>query len=74
MAARSFRGMILKRSFYVFLTIMGIVILNFFLIHAMPGDPISNMVPRDPKFPEALKWDLMERFHLNASIEEKFVI
>ncbi len=74
MAARSFRGMILKRSVYVFLTIMGIVILNFFLIHAMPGDPISNMVPRDPKFPEALKWDLMERFHLNASIEEKFVI
>ncbi|HUU07741.1 MAG TPA: ABC transporter permease [Thermoplasmata archaeon] len=74
MASRSFRGMMMKRSLYVVLTIMGIVILNFFLIHALPGDPIGNMVPRDPKFPEALKWDLMERFHLNASIEEKFVI
>jgi peptide/nickel transport system permease protein len=66
--------MILKRCLYVFLTIIGIVILNFFLIHAMPGDPIGNMVPKDPKFPEALKYDLMERFHLNASIEEKFII
>ncbi len=74
MAYRSIRSMLLKRCLYVALTIFGIMVLNFLLVHAMPGDPINSMVPRDPKFNEAIKWDLMERFHLNASVGEKFVI
>ncbi len=75
MAARkSFRRMLLKRSFNVFLTIFGIITVNFLLVNMMPGDPIHNMVPRDPKFDDSIKWDLMEQFHMNASLPEKYVI
>lgn len=71
MARRSFRRMILKRLVNVFLTILGIMILNFFLIHLMPGDPIENMIPRSPKFDVSLKWNLAEKFHLNDSLPEQ---
>lgn len=71
--ARSFRKMLVKRSFNVVLTILGIMTLNFILIHAMPGEPILNMIPKDPKFNEALKWDLMEKFNLNDSIPEQYI-
>ncbi len=70
---KSFRRMVLKRSINVFLTIFGIITLNFFLIHFMPGDPIHNMIPRDPKFNPQVKWDLIEKFHLNDSLQEKYV-
>jgi peptide/nickel transport system permease protein len=47
------------------------MILNFCLIHFMPGDPVDSLVPRDPKFDVALKWKLYEDFHLNDSILEQ---
>jgi len=72
MASRSFRMVMLKRSINVVVTIFGILTLNFFLIHAMPGDPIHNMIPKDPKFDESLKWDLQEKFHLNDTVWEQF--
>jgi peptide/nickel transport system permease protein len=72
MASRSLRKILAKRLFNVFLTILGILTLNFALIHAMPGNPIHNMVPRDPKFDPSLKDDLIEKFHLNDSIFEQF--
>ena len=71
MAGRSFRKIILKRIFNVFLTILGIMVLNFFLTHMMPGDPIDNMVPRSPKFDVSLKWELQEQFHMNDSLIEQ---
>jgi len=71
--AKSFQRMLIKRSINVVLTILGIMTLNFILIHAMPGEPILNMIPRDPKFNDSLKWDLMERFDLNASVPEQYI-
>lgn len=68
MAKRSFRRIIARRLVNVALTIVGIMILNFALIHFMPGDPINEIVPRNPKFDESLKWALKEKFHLNDSI------
>src|SRR4030066_75056 len=73
MAKRSFRWIIAKRIINVFLTIVGIMILNFFLIHLMPGDPITNMIPRSPKFDVSLKWELQEKFHLNDSMPEQLI-
>jgi peptide/nickel transport system permease protein len=55
----------------VALTIVGIMVLNFFLINLMPGDPIENVIPRNPKFDISLKWALMEKFHLNDSLVER---
>jgi len=73
MARRSFRWVIAKRMINVVITIFGIMTLNFVLIHAMPGDPISNIVPKDPKFPPQLRWQLVDKFHLNDSIEAQYV-
>lgn len=70
---RTLRRMVLKRSINVFITIFGIITLNFLLIHFMPGDPIHNMIPRDPKFNPQIKWDLIEKFHLNDSLSEQYV-
>ena len=71
MARKTFRRVIAKRLVNVALTIVGIMILNFFLIHLMPGDPIENVIPRNPKFDVTLKWALMEKFHLNDSLIEQ---
>jgi peptide/nickel transport system permease protein len=71
MASRSFRRVIAKRLVNVVITIFGIMILNFLLVHFMPGDPVDNIIPRDPKFDISLKWRLAEKFHLNDSIEEQ---
>jgi len=73
MSRSSFRKMILKRSINVIITIFGIITLNFLLIHAMPGDPILNMVPRDPKLDPAFKQALIDKFDLNASLPERYV-
>ena len=73
MAARSFRRIIGMRLVNVVITILGIMTLNFALIHFMPGEPILQMVPKDPKFDESLKWELIEKFHLNDSVIEKYV-
>ena len=48
--------------------------LNFLLIHLMPGEPILNMIPRDPKFDQNLRWELVEKFHFNDSLLEQYVI
>jgi peptide/nickel transport system permease protein len=60
--------MFIRRTINVIITIFGVLTLNFFLIHGMPGDPIDNMIPKDPKFDVSLKWKLAEEFHLNDSI------
>jgi peptide/nickel transport system permease protein len=73
MRNQSFRRMILKRSINVVITIFGIMTLNFLMIHAMPGDPILNMVPRDPKLDPSYKQALIDKFDLNSSMPERYV-
>lgn len=70
---RSLRMVLLRRSINVVITVLGIITLNFFLIHMMPGDPINNIIPRDPKFDISLKWEMQEKFHLNDSVLEQYV-
>jgi len=70
-AKRSFRRVIFKRLVNVAITILGIMVLNFCLIHFMPGNPIENVIPKNPKFDPHIKWDLMEKFHLNDSLPEQ---
>lgn len=72
MARRSFRWVIAKRMINVVITIFGIMTLNFLLIHMMPGDPIANVIPKDPKFPVELKNQLIVKFHLDKPIWEQY--
>jgi len=62
-----------KRLVNVALTILGIMILNFLLVHLMPGDPTTQIVPRDPKFDASVRWQLVEKFHMNDSLPEQLV-
>ncbi|MBU1914460.1 MAG: ABC transporter permease [Thermoplasmatota archaeon] len=71
MARKTFRRMFIRKSLNVFITIFGIIILNFVLIHMMPGNPVDNIIPRSPKFDISLKWRLVEKFHLNDTIPEQ---
>jgi peptide/nickel transport system permease protein len=73
MARRSFRWIIAKRLINVVITIFGIMTLNFLLIHMMPGDPIANVIPKDPKFPAFLKEQLILKFHLDKPIWEQYI-
>lgn len=63
--------MLVRRLVNVIITIFGIMILNFCLVHFMPGDPVQNIVPRGAKFNPAIKWALYEKFHLNDSLESQ---
>jgi len=69
---RSFRWIIFKRMINVVITVFGIMTLNFLLIHLMPGDPIANVIPKDPKFNPQLKVDLTKKFHLDRPIWEQY--
>ena len=71
MAKKSFRRMVAKRLVNVVITCFGIMILNFCLIHFMPGDPINNIIPRSSKFDPAIKDELREKFHLDESLPEQ---
>jgi peptide/nickel transport system permease protein len=74
MAHKSFRKMIFKRGLYVIFTIFGILTVNFLLVHLMPGDPIHNMIPRDPKFNYEIREQLIDQFHLDAPLWEQYLI
>jgi len=74
MARKSLRWIMTKRLINVVITIFGIMTLNFLLIHMMPGDPIANVIPKDPKFPVALKDQLIAKFHLDKPIWEQYAI
>jgi len=72
MASRkTFRKVFLRRLVNVVITIFGIIILNFFLINFMPGDPVQNIVPRGSKYDASIRWHLYEKFHLNDSLPER---
>lgn len=66
----TFRRIFFRRLVNVVVTILIILLLNFFLINFMPGDPVQEIVPRGAKY-SALRWDLYERFHLNDSLPER---
>jgi peptide/nickel transport system permease protein len=69
---KTFRRMVSRRLVNVVVTIFGIMVLNFMLIHFMPGDPVQQIVPKGNKYDASLKWDLYEKFHLNDSLPEQF--
>jgi len=62
--------MLVKRLVNVVITIFGVMILNFCLIHFMPGDPVSNIVPKGQRY-DAIRWTMYDKFHLNDSLPEQ---
>ncbi len=61
---------VIKRLGYAFLTILVLIIITFFMIHAAPGDPFAN----GKAMSEATKMALREQYGLNRSIPEQLLI
>jgi ABC-type dipeptide/oligopeptide/nickel transport system permease component len=62
---------ILKRFAYGFLVIGGVLIVVFFLFHALPGDPIAMMAGQ--RTDEATKQAIAREFGLDQSLPEQLV-
>ncbi|MDH3364982.1 MAG: ABC transporter permease [Thermoplasmata archaeon] len=71
---RDFRRIILRRVISLFVTFLLVICINFLLFRMMPGDPLQFMVPSDPKIPDEYKKMLIERYHLDDSMSEQFII
>ncbi len=71
----SFRRVMTQRLFNAFLTIVMIMILNFFLFRIMPVDPALLMIPRDPDLDtQRIYEENIVKFGLDKDLAEQFVI
>ncbi len=71
----SFRRVMTQRLFNAFLTIVMIMILNFFLFRVMPVDPALLMIPRDPDLDTLRIYEEnLIKFGLDKELPEQFII
>lgn len=71
----SFRRVLAKRLFNAFITIVMIMVLNFFLFRVMPVDPAALMIPRNPDLDtERIYQENIEKFGLNETLPMQFLI
>jgi peptide/nickel transport system permease protein len=62
-----------RRVVQAFLTILFILVLNFFLFRLMPGSP-DRILTRNPNISAEVKAELRERWGLDAPIHQQFII
>lgn len=62
-----------RRSFLAFLAIWVAVVLNFLLIHLMPGDPAHRFYA-DPRVPEEVKQEIIRLFGLDKPLWQQFIL
>ena len=70
---RSGRRAIARKIVNSLVTLMLVIVVNFFLFRMMPGDPIGIIVPSDPRIPSEYKEQLVEEYGLNDPLLEQFV-
>jgi len=62
-----------RRIVQAFLTILFILVLNFFLFRLMPGSP-DRILTRNPNISAEVKAELRERWGLDAPIHQQFIL
>jgi peptide/nickel transport system permease protein len=67
------KDFVIKRSMFSLLTFLVILLLNFTLPRAMPGDPLSHFMGTAKLTPE-MREMVIKRFGLDKSTQEQFVI
>jgi peptide/nickel transport system permease protein len=71
----SFRRVLTKRVFNALITILMIMVLNFFLFRVMPVDPAALMIPRNPDLDtQRIYLENIEKFGLNETLPMQFLI
>lgn len=61
----------LKRLLYMVLTLFIVITITFFLIHAIPGDPLSSLARN---LPAQVKENFYAKYGLNKSVPEQYVM
>ena len=62
-----------RKMLNAFVTFMLVMVISFILFRMMPGDPVSMVVPNDPRIPGEYKEQLIEEFGLNKPLSEQFI-
>lgn len=71
--AKSTRRVIARKVLNSLVTLLLVLMLNFFLFRVMPGDPIKMVIPNDPKIPNEYIEKLIEDFALDEPWHVQFV-
>ena len=71
--AKSTRRVIARKVLNSLVTLLLVLMLNFFLFRVMPGDPIKMVIPNDPKIPNEYIEKLIEDFALDEPWHVQFI-
>lgn len=69
---RNMRWMVVRKAFNSFITILMVVIMNFFLFRVIPGDPLMNL-RGNTRVSEEYKEEFIKEFGLDQPIYVQFV-
>ena len=61
---------ILKRVLYMIFTLWVVITITFFLMHAMPGDPLASLAR---KLPEQIRINYYAKYGLDKSVPQQYV-
>lgn len=64
---------VLRKILNSLVTLMLVIVVNFFLFRMMPADPVNIIVPNDPRIPAEFKEQLIEDYGLNDTMPEQFI-
>ncbi len=68
----SLRRIIARKTINSIITILLVVILNFFLFRVMPGNPLQFIVPQNPEIPEEYKERIIDKYGLDEPLHIQF--
>lgn len=71
---RSLRRIFLRRVGNALVTLILVLVLNFYLFRVMPGDPVKLLIPQDPSIGQDFIDRQREAFGLGKPLGEQFLI
>jgi peptide/nickel transport system permease protein len=71
---RSLRRIFLRRVGNAVVTLILVLVLNFYLFRVMPGDPVKLLIPQDPSISQDFIDRQREAFGLGKPLHEQFLI
>lgn len=67
------RRILARKVINSIITILLVIILNFFLFRIMPGNPLQFIVPQNPEFSDEYKQHIIDKYGLDDPWLEQFV-
>lgn len=67
------RRVLIRKVINSVITVLLVIILNFFLFRVMPGNPLQFIVPQNPEIPEEYKQHIIDKYGLDDPLPTQFV-